>query len=470
MTWLFRRSLVRRVALSLLLAFTLAWVALVVYMYLSFSWTMNTDSSVVRAGREINAGLADIENEEVAAGVMDTMGRIINELRRSEGGLPGNVVFQLKNREGRLLYVSPEIKGFALRGEPDKMVDVTLGGQRYWLYEGSSPRWQVWLGEPHSGIPWLIGLFGSSLFMPFLIAFPFVLAPVWIAAAQGIKPLRLLGERIQMRGAEDLSPLGVDPKYAELKPLVKALEDLLAQLRGKVERERSFVNDAAHELRTPLAVIGAQAHVLSRSTDPQERQEAAQHLAHAIARGSHLIQQLLELATMDGAERPATQYIDVAELTRRHLAQASKDADHRRLELILEAPDSLVFELAVPLFESVLRNLLDNAVKYVEAGGQIVVTLRRDARELVLSVVDSGPGIPPEEHELVFERFHRGSGTLAQGTGLGLSIARQACQRMGGTIGLAQAPGGSGCAFTVVIPTGPVSMAASATARPSRCG
>ncbi|WP_432726578.1 sensor histidine kinase [Variovorax sp. W6] len=459
MMWLFRRSLVRRVALSLLLAFSLAWVALVVYMFVSFSMSMNTDSNVVRAGREINAALAVIENEDVAAGVLDGTGRIINELRRQEGGLPGNVVFQLKTREGRLLYVSPEVEGLALRGENDKMVDVTLGGQRYWLYEGSSARWQVWLGEPHSGIPWLIGFFGSSLFLPFLIAFPFVLAPVWIAAAQGIKPLRQLGERIKLRSAEDLSPLGFDPKYAELEPLVKALEGLLAQLRGKVERERSFVNDAAHELRTPLAVIGAQAHVLSRSTDPQERQEAAQHLAHAIARGSHLIQQLLELATMDGGERPETQFIDVAELTRRHLAQAARDADLRRLELMLESTDSLVFELPVPLFESVLRNLLDNAVKYVETGGQVVVTLRREAQGLVLSVVDSGPGIPPQEHELVFERFHRGSATVAQGTGLGLSIARQACQRMGGTIGLAPAPGGRGCAFTVVIPGGPSAAA-----------
>ncbi|WP_418128993.1 ATP-binding protein [Variovorax sp. 375MFSha3.1] len=468
MMWLLRRSLVRRVALSVLIAFSLAWGALVIYMFMSFSMNMNTDSSVARAGREINTALAGIESDEVAAGVMDAMGRIINELRRLEGDLPGNVVFQLKNHEGRLLYVSPEVEGLVLSGEHDKMVDVTLGGQRYWLYEGSSERWRVWLGEPHSGIPWLIGLFGSSLFLPFLIAFPFVLAPVWIAAAQGIKPLRQLGERIKLRSAEDLSPLGFDPKYAELEPLLKALEGLLAQLRGKVERERSFVNDAAHELRTPLAVIGAQAHVLSRSTDPQERQEAAQHLAHAIARGSHLIQQLLELATMDGAERPETQFVDVAELTRRHLAQAARDADQRRLELMLESSDSLVFELPVPLFESVLRNLLDNAVKYVEAGGQVVVTLRREAQGLVLSVVDSGPGIPVEEHELVFERFHRGSATLAQGTGLGLSIARQACQRMGGTIGLAQAPGGRGCAFTVFIPGGQPAAVAAATATSSR--
>ena len=135
---------------------------------------------------------------------------------------------------------------------------------------------------------------------------------------------------------------------------------------------------------------------------------------------------------------------------------------------MLESSDSLVFELPVPLFESVLRNLLDNAVKYVEAGGQVVVTLRREAQGLVLSVVDSGPGIPVEEHELVFERFHRGSATLAQGTGLGLSIARQACQRMGGTIGLAQAPGGRGCAFTVFIPGGQPAAVAAATATSSR--
>jgi len=451
MKWLFQRSLVRRVALSLLLAFTLAWAALVAYMYLDFRRTMDTDSGVVRAGRELNSALTKVKRDEVAVAVMDTMSNMINELRRGEGNLPGRVVFLLKDTEGKLIYVSPEIAGLAVRGDPEKMVDVKLGNQRYWLYEGRNARWQVWVGEPHSGIPWLLGFIGSSLVVPFLIAFPFVLGPVWIAAAQGIKPLRALGERIQSRSAEDLSPLGFNPKYAELKPLVKALEDLLAQLRGKVDRERSFVNDAAHELRTPLAVIGAQAHVLSRSTDPAERQEAAQHLEHAIARGSHLIQQLLELATMDGSARPEVQRVDVAELTRRHLAQAAKDAASRQLELILESPDSVGFSLPVPLYESVLRNLLDNAVKYVDEGGHVVVTLGLAGGVLTLSVVDSGPGIPQEEHALVFDRFHRVSGTSAQGTGLGLSIARQACQRMGGAIELTQNPTGRGCAFTVSI-------------------
>lgn len=451
MKWLFQRSLVRRVALSLLLAFTLAWGALVVYMFLEFSMKMDTDSNVVRAGRELNAVLADVESVDIAAGVVRTVEKLINELRRAEGVLPGRVVFVLKDPEGRLMYASPEIVGLAVRGEIDKMVDITVGEQHYWVYEGRSARWLVWLGEPHSGTPWLIGFIGRALVMPFLIAFPFVLVPVWIAAAQGIKPLRQLDAHIQMRSAEDLSPLGFDPKYAELKPLAKTIEDLLVQLRGKVDRERSLVNDAAHELRTPLAVIGAQAHVLLRSIDPKEREEAAQHLMHAIARGSHLIQQLLELATMDGSSSPEAQCVDVAELTRRHLAQATGDAANRQLELVLESPDSVRFRLPVPLYESVLRNLLDNALKYVDEGGSVVITLQLESNTLVLSVVDSGPGIPPDEHALVFNRFHRVSGTLAHGSGLGLSIAQQACQRMGGRIELTENPTGRGCAFTVRI-------------------
>ncbi len=456
MNWLLRRSLVRRVALSLLLAFTLAWLAVGVHLHVCFRLTMHTDSGVVRVGRELNTTLAEIQREDVAAAVIDALARQINAMRVAEADLPGDVVFMLRNREGKLLYESPGIAGRTLRGEPDRMVDAVVENQRYWLYEGRSERWTVWVAEPNGGLSWVLMFIGSSIFMPFLIAFPFVLAPVWIAAAQGLKPLRVLGERIDTRSAEDLSPLGFEPRHAELVPLVKAIEGLLAQLRGKVERERSFVNDAAHELRTPLAVIGAQAHVLARSSDPREREEAARHLTHAIARGSHLIQQLLELATMDGGERPAVQRIDVAELMRHHLAQASKDADARRLELVLESPDSLAFDLPVPLFESVLRNLLDNALKYVDAGGQIVVTLRQSADGLLLSVVDNGPGIPREEHALVFERFHRGAGTSTQGTGLGLAIARQACQRMGGTVELAHGPGGRGCAFTVLVPRRPM--------------
>jgi signal transduction histidine kinase len=452
MKWLFRRSLVRRVALSLLIAFTLAWLAVVVYLYVSFRLTMHTDSGVVLLGRELNITLADVEREDVAVATVKALSRQINAMRASEAELPGEVAFMLQDHDGKLLYASPQIAGHALHGEPGRMVDVVLKGQRYWLYEGRSARWTVWVAEPNGGLSWVLMFIGSSLFMPFLIAFPFVLAPVWIAAAQGLKPLRVLGERIDTRSAEDLSPLGFEPRYAELVPLVKALEGLLAQLRGKVERERSFVNDAAHELRTPLAVIGAQAHVLARSNDPREREEAAQHLTHAIARGSHLIQQLLELATMDGGEHPQTQRIDVAELMRRHLAQASKDADTRQLELVLESPDSLLFDLPVPLFESVLRNLLDNAVKYVEVCGQVVVTLRHAEGALVLSVVDSGPGIAEADRALVFERFHRGADASTQGTGLGLAIVRQACQRMGGSIELAQSPGGRGCAFTAVIP------------------
>src|SRR6202023_3451732 len=119
------------------------------------------------------------------------------------------------------------------------------------------------------------------------IAWPFVLLPVWLAVLQGLRPLRRLSEKIAAREPEDISPVGIDPRHAELKPLIRSLDDLLAKLRHKIESERVFVANAAHELRTPLAVITAQAHVLAKATTAEERSDAEQRLEAAVNRASH---------------------------------------------------------------------------------------------------------------------------------------------------------------------------------------
>src|SRR5690606_17414870 len=152
--------------------------------------------------------------------------------------------------------------------------------------------------------------------------------------------------------------------HRELRPLEQSLDHLFAQLRQKVERERVFVQDAAHEIRTPLAVINAQAHVLARSPDAAERAQAQAHLEQAIARTSHLAQQLLDLAALDEAQRPAPRDIDVAHWLRAALAQAAPAAMARQIELSLDAPDHLPARLDLPALESVVQNLIDNAVRY----------------------------------------------------------------------------------------------------------
>jgi two-component system sensor histidine kinase QseC len=242
---------------------------------------------------------------------------------------------------------------------------------------------------------------------------------------------------------DDLAPILITPRYAELKPLAAALDNFLARLRAKVGREHAFVQDAAHELRTPLAVISVQAHVLTKEPDAHGRHLAQQQLELAIARASHLIGQLLQLARVDSAG------------ARQELVHAARTAMNNDLELSLEAPGALPFTLDVHAFQSILHNLLDNALHYVPAGGRIEVTLDHDNGMLTLVVADDGPGIAAEERALVFERFHRRQGHDKPGSGLGLAIVKQAAQRLRATIQLTTGLDGGGCAFVLAIATRP---------------
>jgi signal transduction histidine kinase len=219
------------------------------------------------------------------------------------------------------------------------------------------------------------------------IAWPFVLLPVWLAVSQGLRPLRRLSEQIAAREPEDISPVGIDPRHAELKPLIRSLDDLLAKLRHKIESERAFVANAAHELRTPLAVITAQAHVLAKATTEAERVDAERRLDEAIARSSHLIHQLLALARME-MERPAEPVtLDLAQLA--HFAPV---AFAHNIEISLEAPDRLMLRWEVHSIQSVVQNLIDNAIRYGRDGGRIVVEIQPLIGAIRLSVTDDGPG------------------------------------------------------------------------------
>lgn len=460
---LLKPTLVRRIVAALLLAFALAWCAVASYTYLDFRSSLRSNPGLQQVGQGLLHALADIQRDDLAVNAVQVTAQQLNAARRHASNLPGDLLFQLRSSDGKELFASPEIAGKTWPGVAGHVVDGTLNGQAYWLFSGQSDedgRWQLLMAEPQVDTAWVLRWIFDSLALPFLVAFPFALVPVWIAAARGLKPLHRLGKSIAQRATGDLSPLDVVPQYAELTPLVTALDGMLLQLRGKVARERAFVHDAAHELRTPLAVISAQAHVMSRTRDQQERDEAVLHLQQAVARGSHLVQQLLELATMDAATNAPAQTVDVADLTRQHLAQAMPHAAGLGVELILDAPDSLMLTLPVTLYESVLRNLLDNAVKYSGCGTEgsareVTLTLALHDGALQLSVADRGPGVPTHEHALVFERFYRGSGmsalASASGTGLGLAIVRQACLRMGGDVALHDRSGG-GCLFVATLP------------------
>jgi hypothetical protein len=168
-----------------------------------------------------------------------------------------------------------------------------------------------------------------------------------------------------------MSPIGLVPKHSEMKPLARALEDLLEKLRQKIEAEQTFVASAAHEMRTPLAVVTAQAHVLARATTDEERSDAEHRLEAGISRASHLIHQLLVLAGVDMDHHPSARTtVDLAPLARQEIAYFVPAATAREIDISLETPARLAVMLEPQSFRSVLQNLVDNAIRYGREGGR----------------------------------------------------------------------------------------------------
>lgn len=446
-------TLQRRGVSSVLIAFLVIWVVLLGYVYWQSQRMETSAPGLDRFGDAFAESLEPIADAAQARAVMAATSQWINARRQAEGRLPGRRLFELLDAQGRRVWASPALGDTMLPGAFPILTAVEVGGIAYNVYEARSARWTLRVIEPlRTDAAFLV--YNARWLLPYLmLALPIILGAVWLSVRNGLSPLQQLARSIAQRAPDDLSPLALRVRHRELKPLAHALDQLLERLKQKVERERFFVQDAAHEIRTPLAVITAQAHVLAHAAGSQVREQGLQHLNHAVARASHLAQQLLLLASLDEGRRPVPQRSDVAQALRLWLAPMANAAMARGIELELEAPDALMAAVDVPAFGSVVDNLVDNAVRYGRIGGRIVVHLLDEGERLTLLVRDDGPGIPAADRDRVFERFWRGSGHIdVAGSGLGLAIVRQAARGMGGAAALVAGLEGHGCGFRVSVP------------------
>ena len=350
---------------------------------------------------------------------------------------------------GNILYESDPRMREVLSAQALGRDDRELAGRAHWGYRVDSPLGSLRMAEPQRAAGQALWRVARQLQFYLLIACPVLLLPLWLALHRGLRPLRGLVQRLAQRDVQDLRPLGVNLPQAELKPLGQAFDAMLDRLRLQRERERQFVQEAAHELRTPLAVIGAQAHVLRRANDTGQREQAAQALDAAVARAAHLSRQLLTLASIESIEAAVPERAtDLAEQTRAQLAGLLPLAEARDIELVLEAPDQLSSCVPPPLWRSLLGNLVDNALRYCPEGSRIEVRLAELGEGVYLQVADDGPGIAEADRPRVFERFWRADQTLASGSGLGLAIVRQVVQRLGGIIAVGPGLQGRGVSFS----------------------
>jgi two-component system sensor histidine kinase TctE len=276
---------------------------------------------------------------------------------------------------------------------------------------------------------------------------------VWYGVRRGLAPLSNLRREIEHRSHRDLSALPEQQAPEEVQPLIRAMNGLLARLSAALSAQQRFIADAAHQLRTPLAGIKTQTELALRQSQPGETQATLRQLQTATEQTTRLVNQLLSLAQAEPAARREHAALDLAALARATTTEWVPRALDRHIDLGFDGPEAAVDIEGSPfLLKEMLNNLLDNAIRYSQAEGQVTVRVVPDGRRVVLSVEDTGPGIPEHERERVFERFYRVLGTGTEGCGLGLAIVREIAQSHGADIRLDSGPRGTGTVVKIDFP------------------
>jgi two-component system sensor histidine kinase QseC len=294
---------------------------------------------------------------------------------------------------------------------------------------------------------------GEALFWPLAIALPALALAIWIGVGAGLRPLGELRRELGRRGPADLAPLEPARVPAEIQPLVTELNRLFGRIGEALERERRLTADAAHELRTPLAVLSTQAQVARRASSDAARNEALDALVAGSERAARLIEQMLTLARLEsGEDRGAAQAVALRALAREALAEVAPYAHGKDIELELAEGPAVTAPGHPGLLGILLRNLLDNAVRYTPAGGAVRVAVSNGGGIARLEVSDNGPGVPPQSLARLGERFHRLAAAEETGSGLGLSIVLRIAELHRARVRFAAATARGGLAVIVEFP------------------
>jgi len=363
------------------------------------------------------------------------------------------VAFQVWH-EGRLAMRSsnapaqPMWAGGRLGGLGLATVDVDGQAWRVFAARGAEADVQVFVGEQMASRTDIQQALMRSTLWPMALALPLLALAAWWAVRRGLLPLQRLGQQIAVRPPQALEPVAMDEVPVEMAPLLEALNGLFTRIGSMVQAERRFTADAAHELRTPIAAIRTQAQVAMAEGDEALRAHALQQLLTGCDRATRLVEQLLMLSRLEAraatAELPEAAVIDLAALTRRVVAEAAPAALDKGQTLSLQADEACPARADEMLAAVLVRNLVDNAVRYSPPGAQIVVGVSAAGGGAHLNVEDSGPGLADADLERLGERFFRVLGTGQSGSGLGWSIVRRVAAVQGARVTLQRSAALSG--------------------------
>jgi two-component system OmpR family sensor kinase/two-component system sensor histidine kinase QseC len=329
--------------------------------------------------------------------------------------------------------------------------DLDLQGQTWRAYGLQTADGVIQIAQPIRVRERLASAAALRIVIPLIVLLPVMIAFVAWIVGRGLRPLQRLTAEVQRRDARSLAPLAGDNLPLEIQPLVAELNRLLARLHDAFAVQRDFIADAAHELRSPLTALSLQLQLLERAPDDAARTEARLRLGEAVERAIHLVEQLLALARSDPQTvSGALVSLDLAAAAAQGVADAHVLAQSRGVDLNFDAAPQCDIRGDPESIRILVRNLVDNAVRYTPTGGSVHVTCSLSGGAL-LQVTDTGPGIAAADRERVFNRFYRRAAAQESGTGLGLAIVKAIAERHGARVSLADAPV-SGLQVTVAFP------------------
>jgi two-component system sensor histidine kinase QseC len=340
------------------------------------------------------------------------------------------VAFQLWSKNDGLLLRSESAPTFAFSSATHGFSETDIDGHVWHVFSisSSNDEYIIHVGQKEEIRAELTDEISAQLVMQFLVGLPILGIVIWIIVGHALKPLNRLEIALSRREASFLKPLSSKKLPKEIIPVVNEINNLFAQLEQAFEHERRFTADASHELRTPLAGLLTQAQVAMRTGDETVRHQALKRIEQAVNRMTYMVQQLLTFSRIEsGTEFLAKETTVLSREVPRIIVELDPEAHKKRIHMEYDEVNAVTIVANTLLINILIRNIIDNAIKYTPIQGIVRVSLIGTEHQLRLCIEDSGPGIAPDQYENSLKRFHRCVETAnkVQGTGLGFSIVQR---------------------------------------------
>ncbi|HDX8597347.1 TPA: sensor histidine kinase N-terminal domain-containing protein [Aeromonas dhakensis] len=364
-----------------------------------------------------------------------------------------NLYFQLLSEQGGILLRSPSAPSQPLGALAPGFNSVTKDNHEwrtFTLYNQDAQTWLI-VAERDDERSELASKMATLTMLPLLITLPFLLGLLWWLISRGLAPLHQLAQAIGERHPANLSPLNLKIRAQELTPLTNEINRLMHALADTIEREKQFTNEAAHELRTPLAVLRIHSENALAAEDAESRQHSLQKMLLALDRSDRLLRQLLTQARIDNQQGLELSELNLNQLLQGTLATLAPIALKKDQQLSLEGTEQLTVMGQATLLELMFSNLIDNALRYTQAQGEIVVEACQEGHRVRVDIRDNGPGIPTAALSRLCERFFRVNPQQGDGVGLGMAIVSRIAQLHGADLDIHNRPEG-GLEVSVLLP------------------